>query len=38
MRTLNECGEVAKHKNGAEMFTFLKHNEMKTLNDRVVKP
>ena len=35
MRALDIHGGVTKNNNGEEMLAFLKHNEMKTLNDRV---
>ena len=35
--SIGQYGEVTKNKNGEEMLKFLKHNEMKTLNDRVKK-
>ncbi|MEO9966262.1 MAG: hypothetical protein ABJF11_10765 [Reichenbachiella sp.] len=34
---IGQYGEVTNNKNGEEMLKFLKHNEMKTLNDRVKK-
>ena len=34
---IGQYGEVTKKKNGEEMLKFLKHNDMKTSNDRVEK-
>ena len=32
---IGQYGEVPNNENGEELFKLLKHNEMKTLNDRV---
>ena len=34
---IGQYGEVTRNKNGEELLKFLKHNQMRTLNDRVKK-
>ena len=33
-KNIGQYGEVTNNKNGEEMLKFLKHNEMKTFNDK----
>lgn len=37
MRTLDNMGKITNNMNGNEMLTFLGHNKIETLNDRVKK-